>query len=60
MRFEGHQKTSFWNRVSKIDFSDIILHRNHHFYLICEGEGLGGSFWRVLLGRVWGGDFDEF
>ena len=60
MACEGHQKTPFWNRVLKIDVRDITLHRKTYFYLICEGEGLGGSFWRVLLGRVWCGDFDEF
>ena len=60
MGFEGHQKTPFWNRVKKIDFRDITLHRKKYFYLICEGEGFGGSFGGVLFGRVWGGDFEEF
>ena len=60
MACEGHQKTPFWNRVLKIDVRDITLHRKTYFYLICEGEGFGGSFLGVLFGRVLGGDFEEF
>ena len=54
MACEGHQKTPFWNRVLKIDVRDITLHRKTYFYL------MRGRVWGVLLGRVWGGDFEDF